>query len=113
MYSTKNNTPNLGRNETKIRSNPSHILVILLNNILNNQYDIIISIGRDNAIYNHNLFACLVVIKYFMKKKEYTSLINQIDSLMTMLEKKTTTIIKNELLDYIGVPQNYKEMLTK
>lgn len=78
--------------------------------IIHTKYNL--SMG-DKSTYNHNLFACLVVIKYFMKKKEYTSLINQIDLLMTTLEKKTTTIIKNELLDYIGVPQNYKEMLIK
>lgn len=67
----------------------------------------------DKNIYNHNLFACLLVIKHFMKKKEYTTLINQIDSQFNSLEKKLTSISKIDLLNYIGVPVNYKEMLTK
>lgn len=67
----------------------------------------------DSNIYNYNLFASLVVIKHFMKKKEYTTLINQIDNLFNQLEKKSTTLTKDDLLDYIGVPRNYKNMLLK
>ena len=64
-------------------------------------------------IYNNNLFACLLVIKHFKKKRDYTSLINQIDNLFDSLSRRCATINKDDLLDYIGVPKNYKNMLIK
>ena len=69
--------------------------------------------SNERCIYNHNLFACLLVIKHFKKKKEYSALINQIDSMFETLSRKCVTIEKNDLLDYIGVPRNYKVMLLK
>ena len=67
----------------------------------------------DGAIHNKNLFACLLVIKHFKRKKEYSVLINQVDNLMNILERKSDIITKDDLLNYIGVPTNYKEILTK
>lgn len=67
----------------------------------------------DGVKHNKNLFACLLIIKYFKKKKEYTALINQIDNQMNILERKSSVINKQDLLNYIGMPANYKDILTK
>lgn len=67
----------------------------------------------DTSVYNHNLFACFLVIKHFMKKKEYSNLIKQFDLMLNSLEKKSTILTKNDLLTYIGVPLNYKDLLLK
>lgn len=65
-----------------------------------------------NAIYNYNLFACLAVIKEFMKKKEYDIFIREIDSLIISYTNKCTVLSTNDILNYCGIPLNYKQLLT-
>jgi len=67
----------------------------------------------DKYIYNKNLFACLLAIKYFKKSKEYFSFINKLDRMFSILEKNCNSIKKEDLLNYIGIPINFKDILTR
>lgn len=77
---------------------------------VHNRYSLSVN---EKCMHNHNLFACLLVIKHFKRKKEYSILINQIDKMFDTLCRKCVTINKNDLLDYIGVPATYKTMLLR
>lgn len=57
-----------------------------------------------------DLFALIIILKYMLRKDEFTLLINELSYEIDILEGKLNVINIDKVLDMIGFPKNYKEI---
>ena len=57
-----------------------------------------------------DMFAALITIKYFADKKAFKSFINKLSKLIDNYANKTNSITKEELLDYMNLPENFEKI---
>lgn len=72
-------------------------------NIETNDFD-------EYLIGKKDLFATLICIKYFVSRETYSKFIDDIDRLITEYSNKIENITKDELLKYMSLPINFKEI---
>ncbi len=83
--------------------------------IAHTKYHDILNIERDddgNYIYGENdLFAIVIIMKQILKKDDFTLMMNEISYELDILDGKIDTIEINSILDAMGFPLNYKEIV--
>ena len=57
-----------------------------------------------------DMFAALITIKYFADKKAFKSFINKLSKLIDNYANKTDSITKEELLNYMNLPENFEKI---
>ncbi|MFA5407476.1 MAG: Abi family protein [Bacilli bacterium] len=82
--------------------------------ILDNTYHIKLKIPMmdDEYIYGKNdLFALVIMMKYMLRDEEFRHLIYQIDYEIALLDGKVFTIPVEKILNRIGFPNNWREII--
>ena len=82
--------------------------------ILDNEYHMKLNIPKMNGEYiygKNDLFAILIILKYMLRPDEFRELAYEIDYEMSILEGKIDSIPFTKILDRIGFPENWKEIV--
>jgi abortive infection bacteriophage resistance protein len=82
--------------------------------ILDNEYHrkLNIPMTNDEYIYGKNdLFALVIMLKYMLKDEQFRHLIYEIDYEISQLDAKVSTIPVEKILNRIGFPNNWREII--
>ncbi len=67
---------------------------------------------NDEYIYGKNdLFAVVIMLKYMLKDRDFRNIINEISYELDTLDGKVESIPQNKILDRMGFPENWKQIL--
>ena len=71
-----------------------------------------IPIEKDEFSFGkRDLFAALIVLKLTLSQKEFRKLVKEIDIAIKNLNKRITVISQNEVLESMGFPKDWKELV--
>jgi abortive infection bacteriophage resistance protein len=82
--------------------------------ILDNKYhrELNISMTNDEYVYGKNdLYALVIMLKYMLKDDQFRRLIYEIDYEISLLDAKVSTIPVEKILNRIGFPNNWREII--
>lgn len=82
--------------------------------ILDNVYHMKLNIPlmNDEYVYGKNdLFAVVIILKYLLRSEEFRELAYEIDYEISLLEGRVSTIPVTKILDRVGFPENWKEIV--
>jgi abortive infection bacteriophage resistance protein len=82
--------------------------------ILDNEYhrELDIPMMDDEYIYGKNdLFALIIMLKYMLRDEEFRHLVYEIDYEIALLDGKVSTIPVEKILNRIGFPDNWREII--
>jgi abortive infection bacteriophage resistance protein len=82
--------------------------------ILDNVYHMRLNIPlmNDEYIYGKNdLFAVVIIMKYMLRNEEFREFVNAIDYEISILDGKVSTIPVSKILDRVGFPPNWKDIM--
>lgn len=82
--------------------------------ILDNEYHLKLEIPMmdDEYIYGKNdLFVLVIILKYMLKEDEFRHLVYEIDYEIALLDGKVSTIPVEKILNRIGFPNNWRNII--
>lgn len=82
--------------------------------INNTKYHNLLQISTINGEYiygKNDLYALVIILKVMLREEEFNLFMNEIDYELNILEGKLSTISIDKVLDRIGFPRNYKEII--
>lgn len=82
--------------------------------ILDNKYHLKLNIPMmdDEYIYGKDdLFALVIMLKYMLREEEFRHLVYEIDYEIAILDGKVSTIPVEQILNRIGFPNNWREII--
>ena len=82
--------------------------------IIDNKYHLALNIPMmdDEYIYGKNdLFALVIILKYMLRDEEFRHLVYEIDYEIALLDGKVSTIPVEKILNRIGFPNNWRDII--
>ncbi len=82
--------------------------------ILDNSYHMKLNVPlmNDEYVYGKNdLFAVVIILKYLLRDEEFRELAYEIDYEISLLEGRVSTIPVTKILDRVGFPENWKDIV--
>jgi abortive infection bacteriophage resistance protein len=82
--------------------------------ILDNKYhrELNIPMMNDEYIYGKNdLYALVIMLKYMLKDDQFRRLIYEMDYEISLLDAKVSTIPVEKILNRLGFPNNWREII--
>ncbi len=82
--------------------------------IKNTRYHSLLSIPIINTKYikgKRDLYAVIIAFKDIMKKREFSKFITEVDRELNRLSAKLKSVSKNDVLDKMGFPSNWKDIV--
>lgn len=82
--------------------------------IPDNKYHYELDLAKDEDEYIHgknDLYSVIIILKIMLTEREFRNLMNEVSYEVDYLEGRVKTVSKNHLLDKIGFPSNWREIM--
>ena len=68
----------------------------------------------EEYIYGKNdMFAVVIMLKYMLTESDFTDFINEVDYDLSLLDGRIESVAQSKILDRMGFPQNYIEIINR
>ena len=82
--------------------------------IPDNRYHFELDLAKEEDEYLHgknDLYSVIIILKIMLTEREFRNLMNEVSYEVDFLEGRVKTVSKNHLLDKIGFPNNWREIM--
>jgi len=82
--------------------------------IPDNRYHFELDLAKEDDEYLHgknDLYSVIIILKIMLTEREFRNLMNEVSYEVDYLEGRVKTVSKNHLLDKIGFPNNWREIM--
>jgi abortive infection bacteriophage resistance protein len=82
--------------------------------IPDNKYHFELDLAKEEDEYLHgknDLYSVIIILKIMLTEREFRNLMNEVSYEVDFLEGRVKTVSKNHLLDKIGFPNNWREIM--